>query len=97
MIDILQYLPTGGMENAISQSALAALLRVDKRTVRALVYRARCKGAVICSTPDAVNCGYYLPECPADAVPYVRFQQARIRSARLALRSAELYTGGEEA
>ena len=40
MIDILQYLPTGGMENAISQSALAALLRVDKRTVRALVYRA---------------------------------------------------------
>lgn len=95
MIDIAQYIPTGGIEDAISQSALADLLQIDKRTVRALVYRARCNGAVICSTPDAINSGYYLPDTPLDAVPYVRFQQSRIRSAQLALRSAELYAGGE--
>ena len=35
--------------------------------------------------------------CVFDLCSYVRLQQARIRSARLALRSAELYTGGEEA
>ncbi|MFT3952100.1 MAG: HTH domain-containing protein [Oscillospiraceae bacterium] len=90
MVNIIEYIPTGA-ENAVTQAELAAALHVDKRTVRQLIYTARQNGAVICSTPNNSDGGYYLPISPAEALPYVRFQQSRIKSAQSALGSAERY------
>lgn len=49
MKDIIEFIPYG-KENAISQEDLSDVMRCDKRTVRALIFSARTKGAVICST-----------------------------------------------
>lgn len=80
MIDILQYLPTGNMENAISQSALAALLRVDKRTVRALVYRARCKNPAGAGRSDGVV--YYRVDCSPSISRWRRYRLGMLMPTR---------------
>lgn len=90
MNNITEFIPRG-INNAITQSDLSSVLNIDKRTIRAMVYQARKNGTVICSTPDSESGGYYLPESPKEAVPYVKFQQARIHSATEALRSAVKY------
>ncbi|MFT3950642.1 MAG: hypothetical protein QM689_01540 [Oscillospiraceae bacterium] len=90
MVNIIEYISTGA-ENAVTQAKLAAVLGVETRTVRQLIHKARCMGAVICSTPDERTGGYYLPASPEQAKPYVRFQQSRNKSAQRALRSAEDY------
>lgn len=89
--DVLNFIPVG-QENAVSMSELAFRMGCDKRTARKLVFNARCKGAVICSTcfGDKSD-GYYLPASVDEAIPYVKMQRARILSAAAALKSAEEY------
>lgn len=89
VINIVDFIPVG-QENAISMSELARRRGCDKRTARKLVFEARRKGAVICSTcyGDKSD-GYYRPASAEEAIPYVHMQQARISSAKAALKSAE--------
>lgn len=86
---VLNYIPFG-RENAVSMEELSIRMRCDKRAARAAVFKARCKGAVICSTCDGDSSdGYYRPISAEEALPYVNMQRKRIASAKAALRSAE--------
>lgn len=88
--DIVDHIPEG-IENAISQADLAALLQVSKRQIRSLVNEARRHGAVICSTCDGITGGYYLPNAPDEVKPYLRMQESRICSAAEAIKSCKEY------
>lgn len=70
---------------------LAAMLNCNKREVRALIYEARCKGAVICSNPDGINGGYYLPKNNDEIKRYIMFSEHRINSTKEATRSAKKF------
>lgn len=87
LLDLIPY----GRENAISMEQLAILLNVDKRTTRSMIFNARARGAVICSECDYGISGYFRPTSPDEAIPYVKMQKSRIKSAKKALRSAEKY------
>ena len=89
--NVLEYIPFG-LENAVSMPELARRMGCNQRTARKLVFDARCKGAIICSTcyGDKSD-GYYRPISEDEAIPYVHMQRERIRSAKLALRSAEKF------
>ena len=89
-MNILDFIPYG-INNAISQEELSTRSGLDKRTVRQAVFNARLHGAVICSTCESSSGGYYIPDNPQEAVPYVNMQRNRINSAELALKSAEEY------
>lgn len=93
-MNIVDFIPKG-RENAISMTELSIRLDCDKRTVRAAVFDARKSGAIICSTCDGNSSdGYYQPVSVEEVIPYVRMQQSRIESAKLALKSAEDYIKG---
>ena len=94
MIKISEFIPTG-IEHAISNKELAIRARIDERTARQLVHKARKSGAVICSTCEPENCGYYIPRDIKEALPYYRQQLSRINSATEALQSVITYIGGE--
>lgn len=88
---VLDFIPFG-KENAISQEDLAIRMQCDKRTIRATIYSARVKGAVICSTCEGGStAGYYRPLSVNEAMPYIKMQRSRIASAKEALKSAEEY------
>lgn len=95
MIDITQFIPDG-IENAISMKDLAAASSLDVRTVRALVHKARAKGAVICSTCNNDNGGYYMPLDVSEAMPFYKQQLSRIRSATAALAAVAEYISSKE-
>lgn len=87
---IQDYIPHG-RNNAISGSDLKTLLNVDSRTVKAMIANARLNGAVICSSLDGNNGGYFIPDSPEEAYEYVVTEQKRIKSAKRALKAAEKY------
>lgn len=91
IFNIINYIPIG-KENAISMPELSERTGRSQREVRKAVFNARCKGAVICSTcsGDSFD-GYYFPASVEEALPYVRLQKSRMRSARQALKSAEKF------
>ena len=84
-----------GIEYAISNKELAIRARTDERTARQLVHKARKSGAVICSTCETENGGYYIPRDVKEAIPYYKQQLSRINSATEALQSVINYIGGE--
>lgn len=92
--NILEFIPIG-KENAISMSELAIRRGVCKRTARKMVFEERCSGAVICSTcsGDGFD-GYYRPASIEEASPFIQMQKNRIRSAKLAMKSAEDFLRG---
>ena len=92
-INITELIPTG-IENAMSQDELSVRSGLDKRAVRKLIYDARVKGDVICSTCDGENGGYYIPGNEAEALTYYRMQLSRINSAKAALKSVSDFIGG---
>ncbi len=94
MINICDFIPDG-KKNAISMADLAAATNLDTRTVRALVHNARSKGAVICSTCDNDNGGYYMPLDVSEAMPYYKQQLSRIRSANTALAAVAEYISAQ--
>ena len=94
MIRITEFIPEG-IEHAISNKELSVRARTDERTARALVHRARKSGAVICSTCENGNGGYYIPRDVKEALPYYKQQISRINSATEALQSVINYMGGE--
>ena len=87
--DLTEFIPTV-RANAIPMRALAALVGVDARTVRALVQRAREQGAPICSEWENRG-GYYFPADEHEARSYLRQQRARIKSANAALIGVKKY------
>ena len=91
-MNIIDYIPDG-INNAISLNDLAVILQADTRTVRQMVHNARKNGAVICSTCDNDNGGYYIPRDVAEAVPYYKQQLSRINSATAALQSVIDFIG----
>ena len=88
-LNVADYVPFG-KNNAISMTELAIRMGCSKRVARSAVFSARRKGAVICSTcsGDSFD-GYYFPASVEEALPYVRLQESRIASAKIALRSVE--------
>jgi hypothetical protein len=90
--NIAKLIPIG-IQNAISQDELSVRSGVDKRSLRKLIYNARVRGAVICSTCDGANGGYYIPNNEAEALTYYRMQLSRINSAQKALKSVSDFIG----
>ncbi len=87
---ITDYIPYGE-ENAISNKDLAIVTGTKDRVARRLVYQARVNGEPICSTCEERKGGYYLPCNVSEAYAYLRQQNARIKSARSALRGVKKY------
>lgn len=87
-MNILEILPTGA-ENATTQTELATMFNCSKRELRAAIFEARRHGAVILSSPNGVNGGYYLPKNNSEIRRYIAFQDSRINSATVAKRPAE--------
>ena len=87
--NVLDFIPVG-QKNALPMSELTKRIGISQREARKAVFNARRKGAVICSTcsGDSFD-GYYFPTSVEVALPYVRLQESRIASAKIALRSAE--------
>ena len=87
--NVLDFIPVG-QKNALPMSELAKRIGISQREARKAVFNARRKGAVICSTcsGDSFD-GYYFPASVEEVLPYVRLQESRIASAKIALRSAE--------
>ncbi|MCX4257938.1 MAG: hypothetical protein OSJ54_13560 [Oscillospiraceae bacterium] len=88
MKNVLDFIPLG-RNHAISMSELAKRMGTDQRTARKMVFAARQRGAVICSTCGENTSGYYRPNTVDEIRPYIAMQQSRIRSAKIALHSAE--------
>lgn len=89
MKNVLDFIPIG-KRNAISMPELSLRMGESERVARKAVFEARRRGAVICSTcsGDSFD-GYYFPASVEEALPYIRLQESRIRSAQEALRSAK--------
>ena len=90
MINIADFLPVGE-ENAITMTELAFRLGCSKREVRALVHAARCGGAVICSNPDSLKGGYYLPKNDDEVKRFLMFAEHRIESTKAAVQPAKRF------
>ncbi|MBR6996155.1 MAG: hypothetical protein IKH96_09080 [Ruminococcus sp.] len=89
-MNIVDFLPVGE-ENAITMTELAVLLGCSKREARALIFEARCRGAVICSTADPVKGGYYLPRTDDEIKRFLMFAQHRVNSTLEAIKSAKKF------
>lgn len=87
---ISDYIPYG-KANAVNTEDLKAATGLDTRTIRQQIANERMQGAVICSSLLSEGGGYFRPECPAEAVHYVRTELCRIESAKRALAAAEAY------
>lgn len=87
---ISEFIPVG-LANAISMHDLAIALGEDERKARQLVYQARANGEPICSTCEERIGGYYMPQNISEARIYLDQQNARIKSARAALRGVKKY------
>lgn len=87
---ISEFIPVG-LANAIPMRDLAAMIGTDKRKARQLVYQARVNGEPICSTCEEHIGGYYIPRNVSEARVYLNQQNARIKSARAALRGVKKY------
>lgn len=96
MKNALDFIPLG-RNHAISMSELAKRMGTDQRTARKLVFEARKRGAIICSTTclSDKSAGYYRPISVEEVRPYIRLQESRIASAQIALRSAKEFAEGE--
>ncbi|MCM1008074.1 MAG: hypothetical protein NC485_09095 [Ruminococcus flavefaciens] len=81
---ITEFIPIG-QKNAITQDELSIRCGLPKREIRKQVHNARINGAS----------GYYIPESAVEAVPYIRMQQNRIRSAKAAVKSTKRFIKGE--
>ena len=87
---ISEFIPVG-LANAISNRDLSLMIGTDERKARQLVHQARANGEPICSTCEERIGGYYLPCNVNEARIYLRQQNARIKSARAALRGVKKY------
>ena len=88
MKNVLDFIPLG-RNHAISMSELAKRMGTDQRTARKMVFAARQRGAVICSTCGENTSGYYRPNTVDEIRPYIALQQSRIRCEKIGLLSAE--------
>lgn len=89
-MNIVDFLPVGEA-NAITMKELVFLLGCSKREARALIYEARCEGAVICSNPDSLKGGYFLPQNDDEVKRFIMFAEHRINSTKSAIKSAKKF------
>ncbi len=87
-MNISDFIPVG-RSNAILMKTLSERKGIKPRECRRWVQREREQGAPICS--DWEHDGYYLPLNVSEALIYLRQQNARIKSARAALRGVKKY------
>ena len=73
-----------GKTHAVSMAHLADYFSTSERDVRAMVYRARCEGAIICGDSN----GYYLPETREELMRWYRLARKRSLSGLKALKAA---------
>lgn len=92
-MNILDFIPVG-KNNAITGKELQNITGLDGRSIKQQIANARIKGSVICSSLNGSRGGYFIPSCPSEAIEYVRTEQCRINSARVALKAAEIYVSG---
>ena len=90
MFNIVDFLPVGE-ENAMTMTELANMMNCSKREARALIYEARCKGAVICSSPDGIKGGYFLPKNNDEIKRFIMFSEHRINATKEATKSAKKF------
>lgn len=74
---VCDYLLTGA-EHALDAKTLAALMKIDRRTVTQRIERERRSGMPICAAVDGVNRGYYLAADADELARYVRALDRRI-------------------
>lgn len=96
MKNVLDFIPLG-RNHAISMSELAKRMGTDQRTARKMVFAARQRGAVICSTCGENTSGYYRPNNAAEVRPYIIMQEHRIASAKAALKPAKKFAKAAKA
>lgn len=88
---VVDYLRRG-RENAIPARQLANMMGIrNTRYLRLLVESERRNGAVILSSTDSFNYGYYLPSSQAEVDRYIAQQSARVKTSLDCLRSAKRY------
>ena len=93
--EILRFIPRG-RRNAISMKQLSILTGWTLRETRAAIYRARCAGALICSSCDRFASGYFQPANREEVERFVKLEESRIKSAAKAVRSARQYLKAKE-
>ena len=89
-LNITEYIPIG-LQHPVTMRDLALRTGESRRTIRKLIHKARLDGALICSTCDGDNGGYYIPESPAEARPFYNQQSARINSGIAAISAISKY------
>lgn len=74
-----------GAENALDARTLAALMKIDRRTVTQRIERERRSGMPICAAVTGRNRGYFLPASPAELEQYVSSLNRRVKEVSLTL------------
>lgn len=78
-----------GRSNSTTTADLMELTGIGNvRALRGAVAKERRSGAVILSNSHG---GYYLPSCAEDVADFIRFQESKVKSCFLSLRSAREY------
>ena len=67
-----------GAENALDSRTLAALMKIDRRTVTQRIERERRSGMPICAAVDGESRGYFLAADADELARYVRALDRRI-------------------
>ena len=83
-----------GAENALDARTLAALMKIDRRTVTQRIERERRSGMPICAAVDGVNRGYYLAADADELARYVRALDRRISEVKKTRDACELTLRG---
>ena len=81
---VCDFLLTGA-ENALDSRTLAAMMKVDRRTVTQRIERERRSGMPICAAVTGRNRGYFLPASPAELEQYVSSLNRRVKEVSLTL------------
>ena len=94
--ELFDLIPTG-KDNKITAATLKTMTGYTTRELKRAIARLRSEGAIICSSLDSENGGYFKPRTPEEALEYVRTERKRIASEQRALKAAEQYIQRYEA
>lgn len=77
-----------GQENAMTSTQLAAMLNIDRRTVRQVVHSLREKGIAIASS-SVGNKGYFIPATQEEANRCITQLKSRVKEISKIIRALE--------
>lgn len=90
---VCDFLLTGA-ENALDSRTLAAMMKVDRRTVTQRIERERRRGMPICAAVDGESRGYFLAADADELARYVRALDRRISEVKKTRDACELTLRG---